>query len=115
MLGVVATAQMSRRMTVTVPFDFYVGKTVLPAGTYSVYNTSTHTGDGFLLRDAEGEVKAVFSGSQVQSEESRTDARLEFRSYGDKHFLARVWAAGNNIGRELPQSQFERETAQSAE
>ena len=113
LLGIAATAQMARQMTVNIPFAFYVGKTALPAGTYTVYSTSTHAGEGFLLRDAEGQVKAVFNASQVQSEAARSDARLEFRSYGDKHFLARVWAAGNNLGRELQPSQLERETAQA--
>src|SRR5262249_5088447 len=115
MLGVAATAQMTRQMSVTVPFAFYVGKTALPAGTYSVYGTSTNTGDGFLLRDAKGEVRAVFNGQQIQSEALRSEACLEFRSYGDKHFLARVWAAGNNIGRELQLSQLEREVARDAD
>ena len=112
LLSVAATAQMTRQMTVNIPFAFYVGKTALPAGTYTVYGTSTHTGDGFLLRDAEGQVKVVFNGQQVQSEEARSVARLGFRCYGDKHFLARVWGAGNNLGRELQQSRLERETAQ---
>ena len=112
LLGSAATAQMTRQMTVNIPFAFYVGKTALPAGTYTVYGTSTHTGDGFLLRDTEGQVKVVFNGQQVQSEEPQAVARLEFRCYGDKYFLARVWAAGNNIGRELQQSRLERETAQ---
>lgn len=112
MLGVVAQAQMTRQMTVTVPFAFNVGKTALPAGTYTVYNTSTATGDGFLLRDAEGQVKAVFNTQQVQSGTARSASRLEFRRYNDKYFLGRVWAAGNNIGRELQQTRLERETAQ---
>src|SRR6185503_19768029 len=82
LLGDAATAQMTKQMTVNIPFTFYVGKTALPAGTYTIYGTSTHTGDGFLLRDVAGNVKIVFNGQQVQSEESRADARLEFRSYG---------------------------------
>ena len=112
MLGVAAKAQMTRQMTVNVPFAFYVGKTALPAGTYTVYNTSTLTGDGFLLRDADGHLKAAFNGQQVQSGAARSVARLEFRRYSDKYFLARVWAAGSNIGRELQQSSLEREAAQ---
>jgi hypothetical protein len=114
MLGAAAAAQMTRQMTVTVPFDFYVGKTALPAGTYSVYATSTHTGAGFLLRGADGHAKVVFNTQQVQSGESSSIARLEFRRYSDKYFLARVWAGGSDIGRELEQSRLERETAQSA-
>lgn len=112
MLGLIANAQMTRQMTVAVPFAFYVGKTALPAGTYTVYGTSTNTGDGFLLRDADGHVKAVFNGQQVQAV-ARSAASLAFRRYNDNYFLGSVWAAGNNIGRELQKSRFERETAQS--
>ena len=77
-----------------------------------VANTSTSTGDGFLLRDSEGDLKAVFSGQQIQSDGTSSAARLEFRRYNDNYFLARVWAAGSNIGRELQQTKFERQTAQ---
>jgi hypothetical protein len=112
MLGVAVQAQMTRQMTVAVPFAFNVGKAALPAGTYTVYGTSTQTGDGFLLRDADGQVKAVFTAQQVQSGQARSISRLELRRYGDKYFLGRVWAEGNNIGRELQQSRLERETAQ---
>lgn len=114
LLGVVASAQMTRQMTVTVPFAFYVGKTALPAGTYTVYGTSTNTNDGFLLRDAQGRVKAIFSGQQIQATQAHSVARVEFRRYADKYFLARVWSTGSDIGRELPQMRFERETAQGA-
>jgi len=111
MLGVAAKAQVTRQMTITVPFAFHVGKTALPAGTYTVYGTSSNTGDGFLLRDTDDHVKAVFSGQQVQSGGTRSVARFEFRRYDDKYFLARVWAEGSNIGRELQKSRLERETA----
>ena len=113
MLGVAATAQMTRQMTVTVPFAFYVGKTALPAGTYNIYRTSTPTG-GFLIRDNKGHAKVVFNTQQVQSGKSQSGARIEFRRYSDKYFLGSVWAAGNNIGRELQQSRLERETAKGA-
>ena len=114
MLGGVATAQMTKQMTVTVPFAFYVGKTALPAGTYTIYRTSTHTGAGFLLRDARGNAKVVFNTQQVQARKSQSVARIEFRRYSDKYFLGSVWAAGNNIGRELQRSSLERETAKGA-
>lgn len=114
MLGVAAAAQMTRQMTVTIPFAFSVGKTALPAGTYTVYRTSSHSDDAFVLRDAEGRAKVVFNGRQVQSGESRSVGRLEFRRYDDKYFLASVWPEGGNIGRELQQSSLERETAKGA-
>lgn len=114
MLSVAAAAQTTRQMTVTIPFAFSVGKTALPSGTYTVYRTSTHSGDGFLLRDADGRAKVVFNGQQIQSGKSQAVGRLEFRRYDDKYFLARVWAEGSNIGRELHQSSLERQTAKDA-
>lgn len=111
MLGAGAAAQMTRQMTVTIPFAFSVGKTELPAGTYTVYRTSTTAGDGFLLREADGRAKVVFNARQIQSGESSEVGRLEFRRYDDQYFLARVWAEGSNIGRELQRSRQEREAA----
>lgn len=113
-LGVAAVAQTTREMIVTIPFAFHVGKTALPAGTYTVYRASTHTGGGFLLRDANGQPKVVFNAQQAQSAGARGESRLEFRRYDDKYFLARVWAAGNNIGRELQPTRLERELAKEA-
>lgn len=114
MLSVAAAAQTTRQMTVTIPFAFNVGKTALPPGTYTVYSTSTSTGNEFLLRDAANRAKVVFNTQQIQSVEAREGGRLEFRRYDDKYFLACVWAEGSNIGRELQQSSLERETAKDA-
>lgn len=114
MLGVAAAAQTTREMTITVPFNFYVGKTVLPAGTYTVYRTSTNSGDGFLLRDANNQPKLVFNARQAQSAGAPEESRLEFRRYDDQYFLARFWTAGNNIGRELQPTRLERELGKQA-
>lgn len=111
MLGVAASAQTTKTVTVTIPFDFYVGKTALPAGDYTVYRTSANSGNGFLLRAADGQAQVVFNAQEVQSDGTPEATKLEFRRYEDKYFLARFWAAGNNIGRELPRSGLERELA----
>jgi hypothetical protein len=111
MLGVAVNAQSTREMTITIPFDFHVGKKVLPAGTYTVYKTSAHSGDGFLLRDKDGDVQIYIHTQQVQTSEVQSHSRLEFRRYSDKYFLARFWSAGNNIGRVLQKSRLEREAA----
>ncbi len=114
MLGVAAAAQSTREMTVTIPFNFYVGKTALPAGSYTLYRTSTNSGDGFLLRAVDRQAKVVFNAQQVQSAGAPGENRLEFRRYHDKYFLARIWAAGSNIGRELQPTRLERELTQAA-
>jgi hypothetical protein len=114
MLGVAANAQTTRQMTITIPFDFHVGKKALPAGTYTVYKTSAHSGDSFLLRDKDGDVKSFFNTQSVQTRKVESRSRLEFHRYNDKYFLARLWSAGNNIGRELRRSRLEREAEKEA-
>src|SRR5690348_9244785 len=81
MLGIAATAQMTRQMTVTIPFAFYVGKTALPAGTYTLYATGTHTGESFLLRAADRNTAVAFNAQQIQSGESQAGGRLEFHQH----------------------------------
>lgn len=114
MLGVAAAAQTSKVMTVTIPFNFYVGTTLLPAGTYAVYRTSTVSGEAFLLRDADRQAKIIFSARQVQSAEAPEASQLEFRRYEEKYFLARFSTAENNISRELQPSRLERELGKEA-
>jgi hypothetical protein len=111
MMGAAAMAQTTREMTVTIPFAFNVGKTALPAGTYTVYRTSTNTGDGFLLRDANGQPKVVFNAQQAQSARVQGESKFEFRRYDDQYFLAGFRSTGSNIGRELQQTSLEREAA----
>ena len=114
-LGLTASAQLTRKLTVTVPFDFYVGKTVLPAGTYVVYGTTLQSGDGFLLADGDGQRKVFFHARTVQAGTVRESSRIDFRRYDDKYFLAGMWSAGTNLGRELQQSDFERDAAKDAD
>lgn len=112
MLGVAAKAQVSREMTITIPFNFYVGKTALPAGEYTVYRTASNSGDAFLLRDASGRAVILFNAQQIQSTRTHRESALDFRRYDDKSFLACVWTAGNEAGRELKPTRMEREAAQ---
>lgn len=114
MLGVAAAAQTSREMTIAIPFDFYVGKTALGAGTYTVYRMSSTTGDGFMLRSADRRTKVIFNTQSIQSPGALVGGKVEFRRYEDKYFLARVWTDGNKVGRELPQSSLERELARTS-
>lgn len=109
-LGGAAAAQMTKQMTVTIPFAFSVGNKSLPAGTYNLYRTSTTTGDGFLLRKLDDSAKVFFNAQQVLEGEAGADRRLEFRRYEDKYFLASVWAEGGKSGREVLQSSLERKT-----
>jgi hypothetical protein len=41
----------------------------------------------------------------------RQKTKLVFHRYGDRYFLAQVWTAGSDQGRELPKSRRETEIA----
>lgn len=112
-MSAAANAQPAKQMTVTMPFPFTVGKKALPAGTYAVLRNSTTSGDQFLLRDAKGRAKVLFNTRRVQAAEFQGNARLEFRRYDEQYFLARIWPAGEYVGRELYQGQVERELARN--
>ena len=113
--AVPASAQVTRQMTVTIPFDFTVEKTTLPAGTYVVYATGSSQSDGWLMRDAEGRAGTFVMTHAVRSRDLSGKARLEFRRYGGHYFLGRVWVAESDTGRELAQSRLEREYARGRE
>src|SRR5437868_12442133 len=108
LLAISALARTPEEITVNIPFDFTVGQTTLPAGTYTIDRTSANTTEVFSICDADGQVKAVFNTHTVEAEALSAMTRLEFRQYGDRYFLGQIWSSRNN-GHELPQSGLERE------
>ncbi len=107
--AVSASAQSAKLMTVTIPFDFTIGKTTLPAGKYNVERSSSL--NVLVVCSPDWRTSEAFHTQSVQAKGSGAQARLEFRRYGDHYFLARVWMQGHDVGRELPQSRRERELA----
>ena len=103
-----AQAQGVRRMVVNVPFDFVVGKRTLPAGTYTFKQLTRDNDKPLLLQSANRRTTQIVLTNPVEAAASaETVAQLDFRRYGDKYFLARVWSAGQNTGRELSKSPLE--------
>jgi hypothetical protein len=50
----------------------------------------------------------------AQAKDIQTQSKLVFKRYDNRYFLAQVWKAGSNRGRELLKSRAEKEIAQSA-
>ncbi len=76
--------------TAEIPFDFHVGQTVLPAGTYTVAKA---TFSGVLQLRNEDTNRSMFLGPQGR-EAAKDDARLAFRCYSGHCFLSEVWMPG---------------------
>jgi hypothetical protein len=112
-LSVVSThAQQSDRMTMTIPFAFSVGDTMLPAGTYRVWRTSASTGT-YLISNVDGEGTAVVTSPARLRQRGATRAKLVFDAYYGEYFLAQIWMPTSEIGTELATSQHEERLARA--
>jgi hypothetical protein len=109
---VAVSAAMAQRQPgdvfVNVPFSFFVGNQQMPPGHYLVIPA----GSGFLrmfdTKDFHDKLLVAVHG--VESRIPQTP-KLVFHRYGDSYFLAEVWNANGNIGRQLPKSKGEQEIA----
>jgi hypothetical protein len=109
--GTNAYGQSSTRMKVSIPFDFRVGSQSLPAGEYSVVPKSPSM---VVIRSQDGHQSAPALTNAVQANQSSTDGKLIFNSYGAYHFLSQIWTPGEETGRKLIKSKIEQEVANLA-
>jgi len=97
--------------TATIPFDFTVGQTKMTAGAYTV--RSIVPGAIQVVRDdSKASVFVITNG--VQASQAPKGTSLVFNRYGDSYFLAQLWIAGNQLGKQLPKSKPEMEVARAA-
>ena len=93
----------------TVPFDFTVVNTTLPAGTYSV---SVLTPDNIVrLQSADGRNSAFVHSTPLSISGGTDDTRLVFQHLGGKYFLSQIWEQGNEVRREVGTGNLARELA----
>jgi hypothetical protein len=103
-------AQCDMRLEVNIPFAFFVGNNILPAGKYTV----SHMIQGLLLiRSEDGSAVQIFSTLDTQASKSRDESSLVFNRYGDQHFLATIWTAGTDTGHVLYEFRAEREISRA--
>lgn len=77
--------------TAEIPFDFHVGQSNLPAGTYSVEKSAM---SGILQLRSEDTRTTIFLAPQGR-ETAKDEGRLTFRCYSGDCFLAAVWIPGS--------------------
>jgi hypothetical protein len=98
------------RVKADVPFEFIVNGATLPPGHYSIQSFGAADGKTLLLRNADMEGNAMVNAISVESRDA-TQTKLVFHRYGNRYFLAQVWAAGSDYGHEFPKSHRESELA----
>ena len=84
-----------KRGTFVVPFDFNVGKKVLPAGVYTVSSESAVV----RIQSRDHKRNLVAMPYRIGTT-SNPDAKLTFQRYGDTYYLSQIWLT-DGIGREI--------------
>jgi hypothetical protein len=104
-------ADNTKKIKVTIPFDFVVGSKQLKAGNYVVQSWG-NSGDGALLfRFEDGGAQQIVFAVPVETNKTGNHERLVFHRYGGEQFAAQVWFMGNAEGYELIPGSRERESA----
>jgi hypothetical protein len=106
-------ADDTKKIKVTIPFDFLVGNKQLKAGDYVVQSWGT-PGDGALLfRSEDGSARQIVFAVPVETNKTGNHERLVFHRYGNEKFAAQVWFMGDEEGYELIPGAREKESAAS--
>ena len=118
MVALVGAAQgqsLGSRIRITIPFDFSVGDSKLPAGEYAISRAQSSSNDTVLQIINVDNPGGVFRlTNTARSVEPKHVNTLVFHRYGDQYFLFQVWPKGATVGREIPKSRSEREVARQA-
>jgi hypothetical protein len=98
----------AQRVVAEIPFAFNVGKTIMPAGKYTI-TVLNPTSDRKVLqvRNANGKTAAITHVTTVVGNFS-DDAKLVFHRYGTRYFLAQAQLAGETTSFAALKSSAER-------
>jgi len=99
-----AKASISR-LVVDIPFEFSVDYKTMPAGEYTVQTLATAS-DALMIQSIDGTTSALRPSEAAERSQKPATARLVFRRYGQRYFLAEVWS-GDKTGRQLMKSRDE--------
>jgi hypothetical protein len=87
LLGSLVLSAQGQREKADIPFAFQTSDRTLPAGEYTVEETSSN--GIFKLSDASGH--ALFVTTYPNDTGAPGNPRLLFRAYGNEHMLSQVW------------------------
>ena len=101
-------AQMTKAGNAEIPFDFQIQDQVLPAGSYTVDETST---TGLIVVRNDDTRKAVLALAPVRTSGKEDGPKLVFHRYGDRYFLSEIWLTGEDAGHMIRPGKLEKELA----
>lgn len=97
-----------------IPFDFRVGKALLPAGDYTISKTGAPSTILVKPVNHKGSGAIVLTGAVGGGNKRVSEGKLVFNRYGDNYFLNQVWRPGIDTGYQLMPTRTEREMAAAA-
>ena len=100
----------SNTLVANIPFEFNVGKAVLPSGEYCIKPVNPST---LMIQSKQGHQAAMAITIGVSSHKGGDTGKLVFNRYGTQYFLSKVWRPGETTGRELLKSRVEIEVAKN--
>ena len=109
-----AQAQIMDTLEVNVPFEFHVGNSTLPAGKYVIQPLDASDLTVLEIRSADGSTSAFVDVQSVDAESVPAKNEVSFQKYGNRYFLAKMFAEGNRSGDKVTESRDERRIGQVA-
>jgi hypothetical protein len=94
----------------TVPFDFAVGNSHLPAGTYTITSPDSRGSTGLVIRSDAGRI-TVLTTAYADGKQSK-NSKLVFDKFGDQYFMREILCSNSDMNLELPVSKAEKKAAQ---
>jgi len=111
LLATASTSAQTVPLKANIPFNFIVSKAELPAGEYTLRSLGS-SDTLMLIQSKDGQMAKMVLPKACESSKAPTASKLVFHRYGSEYFLAQIWTAGHEQGKELPKSSRETEVAQ---
>lgn len=102
-----AAAQNSKTFNFVVPFDFYAGSVLMPAGEYTVAQAPSTRAT--QIYDRNGHIASILP-IVGKSNPIGNNNRMVFNRYGNMSFLSEIQWAQSETGYKVRESNLERET-----
>jgi hypothetical protein len=109
-----AQAQIIGNLETEIPFQFNVGNTTLPAGSYLIHHLEGTDLTVMEITSKDGSVSALFNVESAEAKSTPEKSELIFNKYGDHYFLSELFDEGNVDGNKLLPSRDEKKASKES-
>ena len=96
-LAAIGHAQINKNSEFEIPFDFVVRDQVFPAGEYSLRSANDQKSGWIIAGKSGTENVAFLLANTIEDIDRKSEAKLTFRRYGNRYFLAEFTLADYQI------------------